>query len=74
MSQAKTRVLRTTIPAGLVGKRDGLFFLWGEIERARLKIEDGAHHDSATPDGPNVNMADAARRLVQVPVDEFIFY
>lgn len=74
MSQAKTRVLRTTIPAGLVGKRDGLFFLWGEIERARLKIEDGGRQDDATPDGPSVNMAGAERRLVQVPVDEFIFF
>ena len=53
-----------------MGKRDGLFFLWGQIERARLKVEDGER----ASDGPRANTAGEVKGSTTALVDEFIFY
>ncbi|WP_299644135.1 hypothetical protein [uncultured Ruegeria sp.] len=74
MPKPKTRVLRTRVPARLMGKRDGLFFLWGQIERARLKIEGNEHPEGAASDGARVDMAGEAKGSTAAFVDEFIFY
>ncbi len=74
MRQAKKRVVRASVPAGMVGKRDGLFFLWGQIERARLNLENTVPPDGTVPDGSGMNRNGSKNRTVQAPVDEFIFY
>ncbi|WP_050605182.1 hypothetical protein [Ruegeria sp. 6PALISEP08] len=74
MPQAKTRVLRARVPARLMGKRDGLFFLWGEIERARLKSENALAPEAAASNGTRTKRAGSASGSSQVPTDEFIFY
>ncbi|NOD90164.1 MULTISPECIES: hypothetical protein [unclassified Ruegeria] len=74
MPQAKTRVLRARVPARMMGKRDGLFFLWGEIERARLKAESALAPEAAASDGTRAKRAGSTKGSLQVPTDEFIFY
>ncbi|WP_298851621.1 hypothetical protein [uncultured Ruegeria sp.] len=74
MRQAKTRVLRTKIPSRLKGKRDGLFFLWGEIERARLNAEGGNPSDAKASEEAGATMNRASNGSGLMPVDEFIFY
>ncbi|NOD30604.1 MULTISPECIES: hypothetical protein [Ruegeria] len=74
MPKPKTGVLRTTVPSRLIGKRDGLFFLWGQIERARLKVDGGERAEGAAPDGPRANTAGEVKGSTTALVDEFIFY
>ncbi|WP_171233377.1 hypothetical protein [Ruegeria sp. HKCCA4812] len=57
-----------------MGKRDGLFFLWGQIERARLKVDGCERAEGAAPDGPRANRAGEVKGSTTALVDEFIFY
>lgn len=56
-----------------MGKRDGLFFLWGEIERARLQARNGSVSESAASNGAEPKVANGTGGKPILAVDEFIF-
>lgn len=61
------------MPDSLVGKREGLFFLWAELERARIRA---ARAQEAAPHQAKANGISTGKAQAFHPfhVDEFIFF